>query len=62
MTEYTTYHLYFTTADIESMYFYGETDQPDEYEPVNFPYGTYRVIAGELFRIVEGTPYIGDSK
>lgn len=58
--ELTYEQLWFTTQEIEQMYFYG-IFSPECYE-THFdissvmPSGTYRVIDGELFQIVDGIP------
>ena len=59
MNEFVSEQLWFTTAEIESMYFHEETQLiEDNTQPYFFLLSdaTYRVVCGELFRIVDGTP------
>ena len=65
MNRHTSYQLFFTTADVEDMRFYGETNQSNQsnlgMQPT-LPTGTYRVVCGELFRLVDGVPPIEDNR
>ena len=56
MNEFVSEQLWFTTAEIESMYFHEETQLIEDTPQSLLLTGTYRVVCGELFRIVDGTP------
>lgn len=56
MSQFTSYQLSFSTAEIESLYFSGVKSAPTVDRQRLLPQGTYRVIAGELFRLVDGVP------
>lgn len=52
-----TEELHFTTADIERMYFSTpiSAPAPQQAEP-HLPDGLYRIVNGQLYRIVAGAP------
>lgn len=57
MTNFIYEQMSYSTADLERNCFSGETQEisPPEYFSI-MPSGTYRVVDGEIFRIVDGCP------
>lgn len=56
MNQFTSYQLSFSTAEIASLYFTGVESASTGDRQQLLPEGTYRVIAGELFRLIDGVP------
>jgi len=52
------FHLSLSTAQLESAYFsgYDQVNTALEREPDDLPEGVYRVVDGELYRLVAGAP------
>lgn len=49
--EYIVYEMSFSTADIESMLFYGDTSPEPDFSEIGLREGEYRLIGDELMRV-----------